>query len=109
MSQKFGSNATGLARVLDVAITTTWNILHKFRRVMVRAEREKLGPIVEIDESYVGHEELGKPGRGAEKKALLVLAVELSAEQKIGRIRLAVIPNAKSDSLIPFLKENVKP
>jgi Zn ribbon nucleic-acid-binding protein len=42
MSQKYGSNATGLARVLDMAPSTSWNILHKLRRTMVRAEREKL-------------------------------------------------------------------
>jgi transposase-like protein len=106
MSQKHGANATGLARVLGLAYTTTWNILHKLRRTMVRADRERLGPVVEVDESYIGTAEEGIPGRGAEKKTLIAVAVELSEDEKmLGRIRLATIPNASSDSLIPFVKK----
>jgi hypothetical protein len=109
MSQKYRANATGLARVLGLAYTTTWNILHKLRRTMVRAEREKLGPVVEVDESYVGGPEIGKPGRGAEQKTLIAVAVELSEDQKkIGRIRLAAIPDANSDSLITFIRQNAE-
>jgi transposase-like protein len=110
MSQKYGANAIGLGRVLGMALPTTWNILHKLRRVMVRSDREKLGPAVEIDESYVGGHEEGKPGRGADAKALVILAVELSSEKnRVGRIRLAKIPDASSSSLIPFIRQNVEP
>jgi hypothetical protein len=49
MSQKYGSNTTGLARVLKMAHSTSWNIFHKLRRTMVRAEREKLSPVVKVD------------------------------------------------------------
>ncbi|MDR2387868.1 MAG: transposase, partial [Deltaproteobacteria bacterium] len=89
-SQKYGSNATGLARTIGLDRSTTWNILHKLRRTMVRFEREKLTPVVEVDETYYGGPEKGKPGRGAEKKALIILATELSPDLKnLGRIRLA--------------------
>jgi transposase-like protein/Zn ribbon nucleic-acid-binding protein len=110
MSQKYGANAIGLSRTLKLANSTTWNILHKLRRTMVRAEREKLGPVVEVDESYIGGREPGKPGRGAEKKALIAVAVELSSDEKqIGRVRLAVIPDAKSNTLVDFINKNVEP
>jgi hypothetical protein len=106
MSQKFGTNATGLSRVLPAAFTTSWFALHKLRWVMVRADREKLGPVVEVDESYIGGLEEGKFGRGAEKKSLIMVAVELDSEQKrMGRIRLATIPNASSSSLLSFINE----
>jgi transposase-like protein/Zn ribbon nucleic-acid-binding protein len=109
MSQKYGANATGLAKVLDLAYTTASNILHKLRRTMVRAEREKLGPVVEVDESYIGGPAAGKPGRRADKKTLVAVAVELSEDQmKMGRIRLAVIPDDSSESLITFIKKNVE-
>jgi hypothetical protein len=102
MSQKYGSNAIGLARILNLSPTTTWNILHKLRRTMVRAERELLEPVVEVDESYIGGPEHEKSGRGEKKKSLIVLAVELSSDQKnIGRIRLASIPNANVIRLCP--------
>jgi transposase-like protein/Zn ribbon nucleic-acid-binding protein len=109
MSEKSGANATGLARILGLAHSTTWNMLHKLRRTMVRAEREKLGSIVEVDESFIGGLEEDKPGRGAEKKSLVIVAVELSPNLKIiGRIRLAVIPDASSSSIIPFIQKNVE-
>jgi hypothetical protein len=103
MTQKYGANATCLSRVIGVPLSTTWNILHKLRRVMVRAEREKLGPVVEVDESFIGGLEEGNPGRWAEKKIQIIVAVELSETSKnIGRIRLAIIPDAKSSSLLPY-------
>ena len=38
----------------------------------------------------------------------MVIAVEVE-EKKLGRIRFRVIPDASASSLIPFIKENVKP
>jgi hypothetical protein len=57
---------------------------------MVKGEREKLAPIVEVDESIIGALEEGNHGRGADKKSLVVKAVKLYPDSnKIGRIRLA--------------------
>jgi transposase-like protein len=110
MSQKYGTNATGLTRTLGLSYTAAWNVLHKLRRCMIRAEREKLSPTVEVDEAFIGGLEEGIPGRGAEKKSLIVLAVELSADfRKLGRVRMATIPDASGSSLIPFLQKNVSP
>jgi hypothetical protein len=40
----------------------------------------------------------------------VVVAVELDADmKKVGRIRLAAIPDASSDSLLPFMERNVEP
>jgi transposase-like protein/Zn ribbon nucleic-acid-binding protein len=110
MSQKYGSNASGLARILGLSHSTTWNVLHKLRKAMVRAERERLGPVVEVDESFIGGLEEGKPGRGAETKTLIVVGVELGPDfKRMGRIRMQIIPNAESDSLLPFISKNVEP
>jgi transposase-like protein/Zn ribbon nucleic-acid-binding protein len=110
MSRKYGANATGLARVLDIAHSSAWNILHKLRRSMVRAERSKLGPLVEADEAFIGVLEEEKPGRGAEKKSRIAVAAEFSEKSKyLGRIRLEAIPDAGSSSLIPFILKNVVP
>jgi hypothetical protein len=72
MPEKFGLNAAGLARVLELAQSAAWNILHKLGRAMARAERTKLGPAAEADESIIGGLEVNKPGRGAEKKSLII-------------------------------------
>jgi transposase-like protein len=77
---------------------------------MVRDEREKLGSVVEVHESFIGEAEKGKPGRGAEKKALIILAVVLSSDEKtMGRIRFALIHDASGDSVVPFVETNVDP
>jgi hypothetical protein len=90
ISQKNGISALGLQRLLGIGYKTTWNLLHKLRRAMVRPGREMLSGVVEIDESLYGGVEEGRPGRGSEKKALIIVAVELKGK-KIGRIRLQTI------------------
>lgn len=112
-SQKFGTNALGLQRVLSLgSYHTAWKWLHKLRRVMVRSGREKLCGIVEVDETYIGGERPGKRGRGAENKTLVIIAVEdtsstASRGKGIGRIRLGRIDDASSNSLIEFIKTHV--
>jgi transposase-like protein len=109
MSQKFGANAKGLMRVLSLSYATVWNVLHKLRRAMVRSEREKLKGTVEVDEAYVGGHEEGRLGRGAAKKSLVAVAVELTDGNIIGRIRMAVINDATAVTLHDFIDYNVEP
>ena len=88
---------------------TAWLWLHKLRRAMVRQDREKLLGNVEVDETYIGGEEIGsgKQGRGAEDKSLVVVATECIGRQ-IGRVRFKIIPEASKEFLLPFIKENVE-
>ncbi len=110
-SQKYGANALGLQRVLGLgSYNTAWRWLHRLRRAMVRPGREKLTGTIEIDETYIGGKKPGKRGRGAENKALVAIAVEDTAHETtkgIGRIRLARIPDASGNSLLPFIQQNV--
>ncbi len=113
--QKHGANALGLQRILGFgSYNTAWRWLHRLRRAMVRPGRNRLQGTVEVDETYVGGARPGKPGRGAEAKAIVVIAVEDTsitdiAKRGIGRIRLARVSDASSDSLNAFLQANVCP
>jgi transposase-like protein len=111
-SQKYGTNALGLQRILGLgSYNTAWKWLHRLRRVMVRPDREKLSGKVEVDETMIGGKSHGKRGRGSEKKVLVAIAVEDKKEgekKEIGRIRLAVIPDASSKSLISFISNNIE-
>ncbi len=108
-SQKYGANALGLQRVLGLgSYHTAWEWLHKLRRAMVRPGREKLSGVVEIDETYVGGPKSGKRGRGAEGKALVVIAVEDKDELGFGRIRLGRMEDASGNSLTRFVQDNVE-
>ena len=103
--QKYGANALGLQRILDLgSYHTAWQWLHKLRRAMVRPDRDRLSGVVEVDETYVGGKKPGKRGRGAAGKALVGIAVEDKGEEGIGRIRLWHLENASGDSLIPFVQ-----
>lgn len=103
--QKYGANALGLQRVLNLgSYHTAWQWLHKLRRAMVRPGRDRLSGVVEVDETYVGGKKPGKRGRGAAGKALVGIAVEDKGVKGIGRIRLWHLEDASADSLIPFVQ-----
>jgi len=115
-SQKYGANALGLQRILDLgSYHTAWKWLHRLRRAMIRPDRDNLHGTVEVDETYIGGERSGKRGRGADNKTLVVVAVEDKSStdgensKGIGRIRLKRIPDASSASLMGFISENVIP
>lgn len=108
-SQKSGVSALGLQRVLGFSrYETVWIWLHKLRTAMVRPGRDRLCGTVEVDETYIGGERLGKGGRGAAGKTLVMIAVEDKGNQ-LGRIRLRAVPDASADSLVPAVQESVEP
>jgi len=108
--QKYGANALGLQRVLNLgSYHTAWQWLHKLRRAMVRPGRDRLSGVVEVDETYVGGKKPGKRGRGAAGKALVGIAVEDKGKEGIGRIRLGHLEDASGASLTPFVKGVVQP
>ena len=110
VAQKTGASAYNLKDFMGFgSYETAWIWMHKLRRAMVREGREKLSGIVEVDETYIGGEEIGtgKQGRGAAEKSLVVVATECIGK-KIGRVRFKIIPDASKENLIPFIEENVE-
>ena len=117
-TQKYGASAEGLQQVLGLgSYETAWTWLHKIRKAMVRSDRKKLSGVVEVDEAYIGGEEHGaSTGRGTGNKVLIAIAVELAATgkasktglKKLGRVRLAVIPDATKESLQSFILDNIE-
>jgi transposase-like protein len=73
---------------------------------MVTPGRNRLGGIVEVDESYIGGEKSGKRGRGAAGKDLVVIAVEVN-DSRIGRIRVRRVQDASSETLGYAVQEAV--
>ncbi len=110
VGQKNGASAKGIQRILELgSYQTAWAWLHKMRRAMVRPGRDRLQGLVEIDETYVGGAKPGKRGRGALGKTIVAVAVEDLGKDGIGRIRLAVVPDASQDSLVSFAAQAVEP
>lgn len=104
-TQKTGLSAVGLQRELGFgSYRTAWLMLQKLRQAMVRIGREKLRGSLEVDETYIGGEEKGVPGRKLVGKALVAVAVELDG-RKVGRVRLRHVPNGSGKSLVGFVRD----
>jgi transposase-like protein len=110
-SQKFGGSALGLKRVLGFgSYQTAWSWLHKMRKAMVRPDRDQLRGTVEVDETLLGGEDKGgKRGRGAGRKSIVVIALEIYEPKGYGGVRMKRIFDASADHLIPFIRNVVLP
>ncbi len=106
---KNGMSALSLQRALGLrSYESSWVLLHKLRRAMVRLGRDPLSGEVEVDESYVGGPTAGARGRGT-GKAIVAIAAQCRPEGKIGRIRLALVPDTSQQSLHDFCLDTIAP
>lgn len=114
-NQKLGVSALGLKRVLGLgSYETAWTMLHRFRRAMVRPQRELLKGEVEVDETYLALSDRAKPlaseGRkNKTSKILVAIAVEIHQPKGFGRIRLRRIDNDSDACVVPFVQESIEP
>lgn len=107
---KYGTNAMTLMRALGLeSYETAWAWLHKFRRAMVRPDRDQLAGVVEVDETYIGAVLEGGGGRQTGKKAIVAIAVEVRDRRRLGRIRLARVPNVSRNALENFTASAIQP
>ena len=111
-SSKGGISAMELKRQMGFgSYQTAWSWLHKIRRAMVRPGRAPLADRVEADETLIGGPRPGRPGRGAGGKTVVAGAVEAgrgkAKGRRLGRLRLARMPDAGANSLTGFLASAV--
>jgi transposase-like protein len=109
-SQKHGVSALGLQRALGLgSYQTAWAMLHRYRTAMVRPCRERLGGLVEVDETYVGGVEEGVDGRQTETKSTVAIAIEIKQPKGFGRVRMQRVADVSQESLVPFVCGAVEP
>ncbi|WP_420239931.1 IS1595 family transposase [Telmatobacter bradus] len=109
-NQKYGVSALGLQRLLGLgSYQTAWTMLRKLRSAMVRPGRDRLQGTVEVDETYVGGIAQGTRGRGAERKFMVAIAIEVLAPQGFGRVRLKRIEDGSAHRLTAFVKYAAEP
>lgn len=104
-NQKHGVSALGLQRLLGLgSYQTAWTILQKLRRAMIRPGRDRLCGPVEVDETYVGGIAQGVRGRGADRKFIVVIAIEVLSPKGFGRARLQRVNDVSGASLVPLFR-----
>ena len=110
-SGKDGISALSLKRTLVIgSYQTAWAMLHRLRSVLVRPGRDRLSGRVEVDETYIGGQEVGlSGGRAPGKKVLTGIAVEVLQPRGFGRCRMRPLTDASSASLHPFVTDFVAP
>ena len=111
-SSKGGISAMELQRQMGFgSYGTAWAWLHKIRRAMVVPGRKPLSDRVEADQTLVGGQRPGTPGRGAAGKTVVAGAVESgrgkARGRRLGRLRLQAVRDASASSLVGFLGQNV--
>ncbi|RIK03928.1 MAG: IS1595 family transposase [Acidobacteria bacterium] len=109
-TQKDGVSALSIHQTLEISsYQTAWAMLHRLRSTLVRPGRERLTGTVEVDETYIGGEEPGLPGgRAKGKKSLVAIAVERRGPKRLGRCRMAMVPDATGESLSAFVRDHVE-
>ena len=117
-SQKQGISALGLQRVLGLtSYETAWAMLHRFRRAMVRPDRDLLTGIVEVDESFLALRRRTAKARkirsskshNTEHLVPVVIAVEVLDPKGFGRIRVRRMDRPTIETMGPFIHDNIEP
>ena len=117
-NQKQGVSALGLQRVLGLnSYQIAWAMLHRFRRAMVRPNRDLLCGTVEVDEVFLAlsrrdTENPRPPGSKSQNRSHLVavaVAIEVHEPKGFGRIRLQRIAGPNIGAIVHFVQENIAP
>ncbi len=110
VSSKKGISAHQLHRILEITYKTAWFMAHRLREAMRGGDLAPMGgagEVVEVDETFIGHDKTIKPrgqkkGRGYAHKFKVLTLVERG-----GTARSMVVDDLKAKTLVPILKENI--
>lgn len=111
-SSKKGVSAHQLHRILEVTYKTAWFLAHRIREAMRSGDLAPFGGdggIVEVDETFIGHDRTIKPrgdkkGRGFHHKHKVLALVD----RNTGRSRCMVVDSLRAADLTPILEENIE-
>ena len=101
-----GATARTSASLVGVNKSTSSYYFHRLRELIYRNDDDAglLAGEIEIDESYFGGKRKGKRGRGATGKVPV-----FGLLKRNGKVYAVIIPNAKSQTLMPIIRHQVTP
>ena len=95
-----GMSANQMKRQLKISYKTAWYLCHRIRAAMLETAQEKLGGIVEIDETYVG----GKKRRWRPRSDKQVV---IGIRQRNGDLRMIRAEDAKAATVREIINANI--
>jgi len=107
-TKKKGMSSEELAEEYEIRQKTCWEFKWKVQQAMKSSGRYPLEGEVHVDEFYVGGEEEDTYGRGAKKKRLVIVALEIVPDG-VGRAYAEVIDNASAKTLRGFFRRRISP
>ncbi len=100
-----GSTARATAEIVGIQANTSIRFFMRLRQLIAsKLPSYRLQGEIEADESYFGGVRKGKRGRGAGGKVAVFGLLKRS-----GKVYTAIIPNAKTETLLPIIQEKVEP
>ena len=100
-----GTTARAAAEIVEVQANTAIQFYMRLRKLIAsKMPSYELSGEVEADESYFGGVRKGKRGRGAAGKVAV-----FGLLKRGGKVFTAIIPNAKTETLLPIIQERVEP
>ncbi|QHB16573.1 IS1595-like element ISMha3 family transposase [Mannheimia pernigra] len=101
-----GVTARTAAELVNVNKATAAYYFHRLRLLIYQhsPHLEMFEGEIEIDESYFGGHRKGKRGRGAAGKTAV-----FGLLKRDGKVYTVVVPNTQSATLLPIIREKVKP
>jgi transposase len=100
-----GATARASAEIVGVNKHTAATFFMRLRQLIAsKLPSYELSGEVEADESYFGGVRKGKRGRGAAGKVAV-----FGLLKRGGKVYTAIIPNAKTETLMPIIREKVTP
>jgi transposase len=100
-----GTTARAAAGLVGVQPNTAIRFFMRLRQLIAsKLPSYELSGEVEADESYFGGVRKGKRGRGAAGKVAV-----FGLLKRGGKVYTAIIPNAKTETLLPIIQEKVRP
>ena len=100
-----GSTARAAAEIVGVNRNTSASYFMRLRHLIAsKLPSYELSGEVEADESYFGGVRKGKRGRGAGGKVAV-----FGLLKRGGKVYTAIIPDAKTTTLLPIIRERVRP
>jgi transposase len=100
-----GATARATAEITGINRNTVRVFFLRLRRLIASQQPSyELSGEVEVDESYFGGIRKGRRGRGAAGKVVV-----FGLLKRGGKVYTAIIPNAKTETLLPIIKEKVRP